>query len=184
MGRSGATGSSCNADSQSAAPLVCDGSAATVFAVPVHVRTVAPAEATEVAPALIALLGELSDRASSLDREVVAARLRDDRCWVVVASLEGQLLGTATLTTFITLTDGLVGHVEDVVVSAAARGQGVGRLLMDSLHEHAQRLELSYVELTTRPAREAANALYQSLGYERRATNVYRLRLSAAETCQ
>jgi len=145
--------------------------------VAVQVHVVASDEADDLAPVLVALLSELSDRASVLDPSVVATRLRDDRARVVVAILDGQLAGTATLTTFVTLTDGLVGHVEDVVVSASARGAGVGRLLMEALHEEARRLKLEYVELTTRPAREAANALYQSLGYERRSTNVYRLRL-------
>ena len=48
---------------------------------------------------------------------------------------------------------------------------------MEAVHAEAQRLGLRHVDLTSRPAREAANALYQSLGYERRETNVYRLRL-------
>ena len=143
----------------------------------IDLRIVAADEAAEVAGMLIGLLGELSERATRLEPEVVATRLRDDRCRVVVARLDGQLVGTATLSTFITLTDGLVGHVEDVVVSAAARGAGVGRLLMDALHDQARTLGLNYVELTTRPSREAANTLYQSLGYEQRTTNVYRLRL-------
>jgi ribosomal protein S18 acetylase RimI-like enzyme len=30
------------------------------------------------------------------------------------------------------------------------------------------------VDLTSRPSREAANRLYQQLGFERRETNVYR----------
>ena len=148
---------------------------------PVQVRTVAAGEALGLAPTLIALLGELSERASTLDPDVVAARLRDERCRVIVASVEGRLVGTATLTMFTTLTDGLVGHVEDVVVSAAARGEGVGRFLMDALHDHARELNLTYVELTTHPCREAANALYQSLGYARRTTNVYRLHLGPVE---
>lgn len=158
-------------------PAGHDPSGATFRAVSVDVLTIEADEAAEVAPILIELLSQLSERASSLDPDVLAARLRDGRCRVVVARSDGQLLGTATLTTFITLTDGLVGHVEDVVVSDAARGRGVGRLLMNALHGHARELRLSYVELTTRPSREAANALYQGLGYEQRATNVYRLRL-------
>jgi hypothetical protein len=32
-------------------------------------------------------------------------------------------------------------------------------------------------ELTSQPAREAANAMYQKLGFEKRDTNVYRLNL-------
>jgi ribosomal protein S18 acetylase RimI-like enzyme len=33
------------------------------------------------------------------------------------------------------------------------------------------------VDLTSRPSREAANRLYQRLGFEERGTNVYRFRL-------
>jgi ribosomal protein S18 acetylase RimI-like enzyme len=146
-----------------------------------RVHVVASDEAADLAPSLVALLGELSDRAAALDPALVAARLRDDRARVVVAASDGQLIGTATLTMFTTLTDGLVGHVEDVVVAVAARGAGVGRLLMEAVHREARRLKLQYVELTTRPSREAANALYQSLGYERRSTNVYRLRLARSD---
>ena len=48
---------------------------------------------------------------------------------------------------------------------------------MVSLLETAERLGLDFVELTSRPEREAANGLYQSLGFELRQTNVYRHRL-------
>jgi ribosomal protein S18 acetylase RimI-like enzyme len=33
------------------------------------------------------------------------------------------------------------------------------------------------VDLTSRPSREAANRLYQRIGFERRETNVYRYNL-------
>jgi ribosomal protein S18 acetylase RimI-like enzyme len=38
----------------------------------------------------------------------------------------------------------------------------------------ARELGCKTVELTSRPSREAANHLYQSAGFERRDTNVYR----------
>ena len=38
----------------------------------------------------------------------------------------------------------------------------------------ARTLGLDFVELTSRPSREAANGLYQSIGFRRRETNVYR----------
>jgi ribosomal protein S18 acetylase RimI-like enzyme len=37
------------------------------------------------------------------------------------------------------------------------------------------------VELTSRPSREAANRLYQRIGFKLRDTNVYRYELDAAE---
>ena len=105
--------------------------------------------------------------------------MRDERVHVLVAERDGVVIGTATLSLLMTLWKGVVGHVDDVVVDAAARGEGVGRRLMEQLHQEAARRDVTHLDLTSRPAREAANALYQSLGYEKRDTNVYRLRLDA-----
>jgi len=126
---------------------------------------------------LIAVLAELSQAAEALDPDVVAARLADERVRVLVGHLDGRVLGTASLCVLVTVTEGLIGHVEDVVVTAAARGSGLGRRLVEALHVEARALGIRKLELTSRPSREAANRLYQSLGYERRETNVYRLRL-------
>jgi ribosomal protein S18 acetylase RimI-like enzyme len=97
-------------------------------------------------------------------------------------------------TLFITVTDGSkvigmataylatkfgkkTGFVEDVVVSDSYRGQGLGRKVMEMLIDEAKQAGATQLYLTTRPEREAANALYQKLGFEKRETNVYRLKL-------
>lgn len=145
----------------------------------VAVRVVADDEADDLAGPLIQLLGELSPLAAAdLDPETVASRIRDDRVRVLIGTSGDRVVATATLTLLVTLTDGLVGRVEDVVVSAATRGAGLGRRIMRALHEEARLAGVTHLDLTSRSSREAANALYQSLGYERRDTNVYRLRLS------
>ena len=144
---------------------------------PVTIRVLKIDEADHVAPSLQRLIAELSSSASGPDAATLAARVRDERVQVVVAERDGVVIGTATLSLLMTLWKGLVGHVDDVVVDAAARGEGVGRLLMEGLHQSAEHLGVTHLDLTSRPAREAANALYQSLGYEKRETNVYRLRL-------
>lgn len=64
--------------------------------------------------------------------------------------------------------------VEDVVVDAAARGRGMARALLRELIASAQRAGARSVNLTSRPEREAANRLYQSLGMIQRRTNVYK----------
>jgi GNAT superfamily N-acetyltransferase len=134
-------------------------------------------DAAAAAPALLRLLRELTPSAAALTAELVADRVRSDRLRVVVAERDGELLGAATLCLYPTLTSGLVGHVEDVIVTESARGQRVSVGLMEELHEEAARLGCSYLQLTSRASREAANRLYQSLGYARRETNVYRMRL-------
>jgi ribosomal protein S18 acetylase RimI-like enzyme len=67
--------------------------------------------------------------------------------------------------------------VEDVVVDEAARGQGVGEELTRAALLAAAEKGAQEVNLTSRPAREAANRLYQRMGFQRRETNLYRLTL-------
>lgn len=99
------------------------------------------------------------------------------------AIIEGKdhIIGCATLCVYDSPT-GRKASVEDVVVGSSYRGQGLGRLLMQHLIDYARR-ELRNVDLhlTSRPSRLAANHLYLSLGFEKRETNVYRLRLREGE---
>lgn len=73
---------------------------------------------------------------------------------------------------------GCKAHIEDVVVLAEYRGRQLGRRLVEHLIEYA-RTELKNVDLylTSRPHRVAANELYQSLGFRRKETNVYKLEI-------
>ena len=63
------------------------------------------------------------------------------------------------------------------VVDEAARGLGVGEALTRLALETARTFGARTVELTSRPSREAANRLYQRIGFERRETNLYRIEL-------
>lgn len=90
---------------------------------------------------------------------------------------DGHIVGTATLCVSYSPT-GRKGGIEDVVVSSACRGQGLGRRLMEHIIGYA-RTELSPIvlHLTSRPQRVAANRLYRSLGFQPYDTNVYKLPL-------
>jgi ribosomal protein S18 acetylase RimI-like enzyme len=69
---------------------------------------------------------------------------------------------------------GLRGHIEDVVVASTHRNQGVGEKLSRSALLFAEAKGARTVDLTSRPSREAANRLYQRLGFALRDTSVYR----------
>jgi ribosomal protein S18 acetylase RimI-like enzyme len=69
--------------------------------------------------------------------------------------------------------------IEDVVVDETARGQGVAAALVQAALEGAEAVGARTVDLTSRPDREAANRLYLRMGFETRATNVYRRTLDA-----
>ena len=90
-----------------------------------------------------------------------------------VARLEGRIVGSLTLI-FYRIPTGLKSWIEDVVVDEAARGHGIGELLNRAALDEARRRGAKAVSLTSRPSREAANRLYQRIGFESRPTNVYR----------
>ena len=68
---------------------------------------------------------------------------------------------------------GLRSIVEDVVVDPRFRRLGIGRALLQTAIEYARLAGSNGVALTSNPKREAANRLYQSMGFERRETNSY-----------
>jgi ribosomal protein S18 acetylase RimI-like enzyme len=112
--------------------------------------------------------GELAELVASSATTVFVARGDD-----------GAIAGTLTLCTF-RIPTGVRAWIEDVVVDGAARGQGVGKALTLAAVEEAARRGARTIDLTSRPSREAANRLYQSLGFRPRDTNVYRYQLPAA----
>ena len=85
---------------------------------------------------------------------------------------EGVVVGSLTLALF-RIPTGLRAWIEE----EAARGRGVGEALNREAIGRARAEGATTVDLTSRPSREAANRLYQRLGFEERATNVYRLAL-------
>jgi ribosomal protein S18 acetylase RimI-like enzyme len=85
----------------------------------------------------------------------------------------GRIVGMLTLVVF-RIPTGVRAWIEDVVVDEAARGSGVGEALSREAVRCAVGLGARTVELTSRPSREAANRLYQRLGFALRDSNVYR----------
>jgi len=62
-------------------------------------------------------------------------------------------------------------------VDEAARGQGVGAALMRRAIEIAKEKGAGNVSLTSNPMRAAANRLYVRLGFQKRETNLYQMKL-------
>ena len=88
-----------------------------------------------------------------------------------------HIVGCATLCVYESPT-GRKASVEDVVVSSAYRGQGIGRTLLQRIIDFAgSKLSPIDIHLTSNPSRTEANALYQALGFVRRETNVYKMEL-------
>src|SRR5690349_4659956 len=89
---------------------------------------------------------------------------------------DDPLVGILSLTIYRVPT-GLRSIIEDVIVDEGARRQGIGEALVRSALELARQAGADGVSLTSNPQREAANQLYQSMGFELRKTNPYFYRL-------
>lgn len=138
-------------------------------------------EATEVTDELVAAFARLIPQLSSSNpppgRAELETIVRSDASHLLLAVDGEEILGSLTLVLF-PIPTGIRAWIEDVVVDDAARGRGVGAALNTAALEQAKAAGATTVDLTSRPSREAANRLYQRLGFEARDTNVYRYRLS------
>jgi len=85
---------------------------------------------------------------------------------------KSEIVGILTLAIYRVPT-GMRSIVEDVIVDEKMRRRGIAEALMRHAIELAREARASGVALTSNPQREAANLLYQSLGFERRETNSY-----------
>jgi ribosomal protein S18 acetylase RimI-like enzyme len=93
---------------------------------------------------------------------------------ILLAEEDGQIVGMLTLVIYSTPA-GRHAWIEDVVVDEAFRGRQLGEALTREAIGMAREAGAKAVSLTSRPAREAANRLYQKMGFLRWETNLYRL---------
>lgn len=117
------------------------------------------------------LMRELSATAEATE-ERVRMVIGDPNMHQYAAFDEERMVGCATLCVCHT-PEKVIGFVEAVVVAAECRGQHIGRRLMERIIDDARRFGVQELHLTSRPQRVAANGLYQALGFERKETNVY-----------
>lgn len=95
---------------------------------------------------------------------------------LLVAMKEGEIRGCLTLVWY-KIPSGIRFWIEDLVVDSPYRGQGIAKALIQHAMEQVRALGGHTIDLTSRPSRIEANQLYQSLGFEKRETNVYRISL-------
>lgn len=131
----------------------------------------------DIVQGLGALLSQLSKSTARLDMDSLEEILRQPGVDLFVASSgDGRAVGMLTLVR-VTIPTGKKAVVEDVVVDEAARDGGVGIKLMEAAIAIARGFGARYIDLTSRPDREAANRLYRKIGFVPRETNVYRYQL-------
>ena len=138
--------------------------------------------ATEVGDDIVEAFARLIPQLSRSSPPPTVAELQaiadHEACHLLVArDSGGSVLGSLTLVIF-PIPTAIRAWIEDVVVDDAARGMGVGQALNLRALQISADHGAKTVDLTSRPSREAANRLYQRIGFEARETNVYRFALS------
>ena len=152
----------------------------TVIEVSISVRA-----ATEVDDGLVEAFSRLIPQLSSSSPPPTAAELLsiidNPNSVLFIAEIDGDddvrsVVGSLTLA-FYRIPTGLKAWIEDVVVDESARGLGVGEALNVAAIDESRQRGAKNVSLTSRSSREAANRLYQRLGFEPYETNLYRFGL-------
>lgn len=131
---------------------------------------------------VLAAFNSLLSQLSTCHEPLSADKLRhlaqennpDSTIYLLFDNATNRPIATATLSVSHLLT-GTKAWIEDVVVDSNFRSQGFARTLLYHLIFQAHRLHADSLNLTSRPSRLAANKLYQSMGFERRETNVYKM---------
>lgn len=138
--------------------------------------------ATDVTPELVTAFERLIPQLSKSNPPPTAGELAEivaSDATVLLIAVDQELAGADAIVGSLTLVlfripTGLRAWIEDVVVDTTVRGRGVGEALNLRAIEAAAERGARTVDLTSRPSREAANRLYQRIGFKQRDTNVYR----------
>ena len=130
----------------------------------------------EIHAALARLLPQLNAQLPVPTIERLRAIVADPAVTLLLAIDDGEIVGTATVIVY-TTPFWVKARIDDVVVDEAARGKGVGEALVRACLDIARARGAQVAELQSGVQREAANRLYPRMGFKRRESNLYRLRL-------
>lgn len=133
----------------------------------------------ELYTALKRLVPQLGAQKRPPTREELTALIKSDASMLLVArdtDANNKIIGMLSLVIYRVPT-GVRSIVEDLVVDKNARRRGVGEELLHQAIALAREAGADGLALTSNPEREAANQMYQSLGFEIRQTNPYLYKL-------
>ena len=120
-------------------------------------------------------LDQLTSNPTTLTEEVCRQLLESPNSHLFFLLKDEQIAGMLTVGTYFSPTGGKA-WIEDVVVDKTFRGQGLSKLLVAHAIDFVKSQQIPLLMLTSNPKRVAANRLYQAMGFERKETNVYRMK--------
>lgn len=139
-----------------------------------NIEQVAQFDSALIAP-IADMLAQLTTREYPFGEQELRAIVEDSASQLFIMRDDKRIMGMLTLGHYTSPTGRKV-WVEDVVVSAEYRGEGLGRKLINHAIEYCrENLSPCTLMLTSNPARVAANELYRTSGFEPKQTNVYKM---------
>lgn len=123
------------------------------------------------------LLGQLSTKECVLSRDDFENMVGSATNHLFLLLYGSAIIGMLCVCVYVCPT-GRKAWIEDVVVDSEFRGRAFGKLLVNHAMDYVKSLGNVAVMLTSRPTRIAANALYRSVGFKIKETNVYCKKLS------
>ncbi len=101
---------------------------------------------------------------------------RKNNCYALCYVENGAIVGLAIMCVYKVIS-GYNGWIEDVIVDEKHREKGIGRKLIEKLIEIGKDLNLTNIFLFTGKHRTAANKLYSNLGFRKKNSMLYSLKI-------
>lgn len=121
------------------------------------------------------LIAQLSTSSHTFTEAELNSLIASPQSHLYALEYDEKIIGMVTLCIY-QCPIGRKAWIEDVVVDQNHRGKGYGKLMVRKAMEECQNRGNVTLMLTSRPSRIVANQLYQSLGFEKRETNVYKMK--------
>ena len=142
----------------------------------IEIKTYSP----EYHEAMQRFLNQLTTSPMVLTEDMFHQLLASQNSHLFFIIKDKQIAGMLTVGIYYSPTGGKA-WIEDVVVDETFRGQGLSKQLVAHAIEFVKSQQIPLLMLTSNPKRIAANKLYQAMGFERKETNVYRMKLRMEE---
>jgi GNAT superfamily N-acetyltransferase len=137
----------------------------------IEIKTYSP----EYHEAMQRFLNQLTTSPMVLTESMFHQLLASENSHLFFIMKDEQIAGMLTVGIYYSPTGGKA-WIEDVVVDETFRGQGLSKQLVAHAIEFVKSQQIPLLMLTSNPKRIAANKLYQAMGFERKETNVYRMK--------
>ena len=137
----------------------------------IEIKTYSP----EYLEAMQRFLNQLTTSPMVLTESMFHQLLDSENSHLFFIMKEEQIAGMLTVGIYYSPTGGKA-WIEDVVVDETFRGHGLSKVLVAHAIEFVKSQQIPLLMLTSNPKRIAANKLYQAMGFERKETNVYRMK--------